>query len=79
MKAKTNATTTVRVRKETRERLKMLSANEKVSITDLIERLVDEHETSFWKDIDSEAGAYMDKKEFKTRKVFDGALENGVK
>ena len=40
-------TTTVRVHKATQEKLKKISSSERVSITDLIDRLVEEHERSF--------------------------------
>jgi len=47
MKTKTSATTTVRVHEETRVRLKKISAMEKISMTELLDRLVDEHGKSF--------------------------------
>lgn len=71
-------TTTVRVRKITQERLKKLSASEHVSITELIDKLVEERERSFWKGFEDEAEAFLDKEERKTRKTFEGALGDGL-
>ena len=71
-------TTTVRVRKITREKLKKLSTTEQVSITELIDKLVEERERSFWKGFENEAEAFLDKEERKTRKTFEGALGDGL-
>lgn len=71
-------TTTVRVHKTTQERLKRLSASEHVTITELLDKLVDEHERSFWKGFDDEAKAFLDRNEAKARKTFEGALGDGV-
>ncbi len=71
-------TTTVRVHKATQERLKKLSSTEHVTITDLIDKLVNEHERSFWKGFEDEATAFLDKEESKARKTFEGALGDGI-
>ncbi len=71
-------TTTVRVRKPTQERLKKLSADERISIADVINKLIDEHEKSFWKRFDEEAKAFLDKEESKTRKTFEKILGDGL-
>ena len=71
-------TTTVRVHKTTQERLKKLSATERVSITELIDKMVEEHERSFWKGFEEEAGVFLDREERKTRKSFEGALGDGL-
>jgi len=71
-------TTTVRVRKITQEKLKKLSMTEHVSITELIDKLVEERERSFWKGFEDEAEAFLDKEERKTRKTFEGALGDGL-
>jgi len=78
MKTETTGTTTVRVRKETRVRLKKLSVDEKISVTDLLDKLVDEHEKSFWDDFDSEASSYLNKEELKSRKLFEATLKDGI-
>jgi len=70
-------TTTVRVRKETQEKLKKLSGTERISITELVDKLINEHEKSFWKGFDDEANAFLDKEELKSRKTFEKALKNG--
>jgi len=70
-------TTTVRVRKETQEKLKKLSGTERISITELVDKLINEHEKSFWKGFDDEANAFLDKKELKSRKTFEKALKDG--
>lgn len=71
-------TTTVRVHKTTQERLKKISANEHVSITELIDKLTEEHELSFWKGFEAEAKAFLDKEEKTARKSFEGALGDGL-
>jgi hypothetical protein len=71
-------TTTVRVHKQTQNRLRKLSVTEQISITDLIDKLVDEHEKSFWEGFNSEAKALLDKDEFKSRKTFEKALKDGL-
>ena len=71
-------TTTVRVHKTTREKLRRISTSERVSITDLIDKLVEEHEGSFWRGFDAEAVTFLDEEERKTREIFDGALEDGL-
>ena len=70
-------TTTVRVRRETQEKLKKLSGAERISITELVDKLINEHEKSFWKGFDDEANAFLDKKELKSRKTFEKALKDG--
>lgn len=71
-------TTTLRVHKATQIRLKKLSAAEHVTITELIEKLVDEHERLFWKGFEDEAKSFLDKGETKARKTFEGALGDGI-
>lgn len=71
-------TTTVRVHKTTQEKLKKISSSERVSITDLIDQLVEEHERSFWRGFEDEAVTFMDKEERRSRKVFDGVLGDGI-
>ncbi len=67
-------TTTVRVRRLTQERLKKLSANERISIANVIDKLVDEHERFFWRGFDEEAKAFLDREEIKARKTFEKSL-----
>lgn len=71
-------TTTVRVHRTTRERLKKLSTREHVTITDLIDKLVDEHERAFWKGFEDEAAAFLDKDEAAARNIFEGASGDGL-
>lgn len=71
-------TTTVRVRRATQEKLKKLSSTEHVTITDLIDKLVKEHERSFWEGFEDEAMAFLDKDESKARRTFEGALGDGI-
>ncbi len=71
-------TTTVRVHKTTQERLKKLSVAEHVTITELVDKLVDEHERFFWKGFEDEAKAFLDKEEVKARRTFEGALGDGI-
>jgi hypothetical protein len=68
------ATTTLRVHKTTQIRLKQLSAAKQVTITDLVDRLVDEHASTFWKGFNEEAKKCLNKGESKSRKTFEGAL-----
>lgn len=71
-------TTTLRVRKTTQTRLKKISTAEHISITDLVDKLVDEHERSFWKGFEEESVVFLDKEETKTRKIFEKALGEGI-
>ncbi len=71
-------TTTIRVRKPSREKLKKISTDEGVSITELIDKLIDEHERSFWKGFNEEAKAFLDREEKKTRKTFERSLRDGL-
>ncbi|MEW6066706.1 MAG: hypothetical protein AB1610_00180 [Nitrospirota bacterium] len=71
-------TTTVRVHKETQEKLKKISGAERISITELIDKLIKEHEKSFWKGFDDEAKAFLDKEELKSRKTFEKASRDGI-
>lgn len=71
-------TTTVRVHKTTREKLKKISASENVSVTELIDRLVEEHEGSFWRGFENEAASFMDKEEKRSRKTFEKVLRDGL-
>ncbi len=58
--------------------LKKISAAERISITDLVDKLVDEHERSFWKGFEKESRVFLDKEETKTRKIFEKALGDGI-
>ena len=71
-------TTTLRVRKTTQSRLKKISTAEHISITDLVDKLVDEYERSFWKGFEEESTVFLDKEETKTRKTFEKALGDGI-
>ena len=71
-------TTTLRVRTTTQVRLKKISAEEHLSITDLVDRLVNKYERRFWMGFDEEAEQCLDKREIKARKVFDGASGDGI-
>lgn len=71
-------TTTVRVHKTTQERLKKLSVAEHVTITELVDKLVDEHERFFWKGFEDEAKTFLDKEETKARKTFEVASGDGI-
>jgi len=71
-------TTTLRVHKTTQKKLKKLSAAEHLPITQLIDKLVEEYETSFWKGFENEAAAFLDKEEKKARKAFEGTLGDGL-
>ncbi|MDP2755875.1 MAG: hypothetical protein Q8P40_16025 [Nitrospirota bacterium] len=70
-------TTTVRVRKQSREKLKKISGTEKISVIELIDKLINEHEKSFWKGFNDEAKAYLDKEESKLRKTFERVSKDG--
>ncbi len=70
-------TTTVRVREQTREKLKKISGIEKVSITDLLDKLVKEYEKSFWEGFDNEAKGFLNKKELKLRTIFEKTMKDG--
>lgn len=67
-------TTTLRVRKTTQEKLRKLSATERLSMMQLIDNLVEEHEKSFWKGFENEAAAFLDQEEKNARKTFEGSL-----
>jgi len=71
-------TTTVRVHKTTQEKLKKISTSERVSITELIDQLVEEHERSFWRGFEDEAVTFLDKEERKTRKTFEGVIGDSL-
>ncbi|MBM4054761.1 MAG: hypothetical protein FJ264_08840 [Planctomycetes bacterium] len=71
-------TTTLRVRKTTQSRLKKISAAEHISIMELVDKLVDEHERSFWKGFEEESKSFLDKEEVKTRKTFENTLGYGI-
>jgi hypothetical protein len=71
-------TTTVRVRKETQEKLKKISGAERISITELVDKLIKEHEKSFWTGFNDEARAFLDKEELKIRKTFEKASKDGL-
>lgn len=70
-------TTTVRVYKTTQKKLKKISSSEHVSITELIDQLVEEHERSFWRGFEDEAVTFLDKEERRSRKTFEKVLEDG--
>jgi predicted CopG family antitoxin len=71
-------TTTVRVRKPTQEKLKKLSADMGTSISDLIDKLLEEHRKSFWKGFNEEAKEFLDREEKKARKTFEKSLGDGL-
>jgi hypothetical protein len=71
-------TTTVRVHKTTQKKLKKISSSEHVSITELIDQLVEEHERSFWRGFEDEAVTFLDKEERRSRKSFEGVLGDGL-
>lgn len=71
-------TTTIRVSRSARDKLKMMAAKERVSASALIEKMIAEREKSFWKGFGEEAGEFMDSAEKKTRKTFDGTLADGL-
>lgn len=71
-------TTTLRVHKTTQIKLKQLSATENMTITDLINKLVNQHERRFWMGFDEEAKQCLDKGETKARKAFEGPLGDGI-
>ena len=71
-------TTTLRVRKTTQAILKKISTAEHISITGLVDKLVDEYERSFWKGFEEESTVFLDKEETKTRKTFEKALGDGI-
>ena len=70
-------TTTVRVREQTREKLKKISGIEKVSITNLLDKIVKEYEKSFWEGFDNEAKVFLNKKELKLRTIFEKTIKDG--
>ena len=72
-------TTTIRVSRSARDKLKIMAARERVSASALIEKMVDEREKSFWEGFGEEAGKFLDSEEKKRRKVFEGALADGLK
>ena len=71
-------TTTLRVHKTTQSKLKKISAAQHISIMELVDKLVDEHERSFWKGFEEESMAFLDKEEAKARKTFENALGDGI-
>ena len=71
-------TTTLRVLKTTQARLKKISTAEHISIMELVGKLVDEHERSFWKGFEEESISFLDKEEIKTRKAFENTLGDGI-
>lgn len=72
-------TTTIRVSRSARDKLKTLAARERVSASALIEKMIAEREKSFWEGFDEEAGKFMDSAEKKGRRAFDGTLADGLK
>lgn len=71
-------TTTLRVHKSTQSKLKKISAAEHISITELVDKLVDEHERSFWKGFKEESMAFLGEEEAKTRKTFEKVSGDGI-
>lgn len=71
-------TTTLRVHKATQVRLKKLAVTAHLTITDLVDKLVNEHERRFWTGFDDEARQCLNKEEIKARKAFEGALGDGI-
>lgn len=49
-----------------------------MSITELIDQLVAEHERSFWRGFEDEAVTFLDKQERRSRKSFEGVLGDGL-
>ncbi len=71
-------TTTVRIYKQTQKKLKKISVHENVSIVELLDKLIKEHEKSFWHGFDDEAKFFLDKEEIKARKTFEKVLKDGL-
>ncbi len=71
-------TTTVRVYKQTQKKLKKISVHENVSVVELIDKLIKEHEKSFWHGFDDETKSFLDKEEIKARKTFEKVLKDGL-
>lgn len=72
-------TTTIRVSRSARAKLKIMAARERVSASALIEKMIAEREKAFWEGFGEEAGKFLDSAEKKTRKTFDGTLADGLK
>ncbi len=71
-------TTTVRIYKQTQKKLKKISVHENVSIVELLDKLIKEHEKSFWHGFDDETKFFLDKEEIKARKTFEKVLKDGL-
>lgn len=71
-------TTTLRVHKTTQAKLKKLSSTERLSIMQLIDKLVEEHAASFWRGFENEAALCLDKEERKARRTFEGPLGDAL-
>jgi hypothetical protein len=72
-------TTTIRVSRSARAKLKMMAARERVSTTALIEKMIAEREKAFWEGFAEEAGKFLDSAEKKARRTFDATLADGLK
>ncbi|MBF0634050.1 MAG: hypothetical protein HQK85_05310 [Nitrospinae bacterium] len=72
-------TTTIRVSRAARDKLKTMAARERVSASALIENMIAEREKSFWEGFDEEAGKFMDSSEKKARRIFEATIADGLK
>ena len=72
-------TTTIRVSREARAKLKIMAAKERVSASALIEKMIAEREKAFWDGFSEEADKFMDSAEKKARRTFNGTLTDGLK
>ena len=70
--------TTIRVSKETRAKLKKISAEKRISLAALVDELVEEREKRFWEGFGEEAKARLSPTERAQRAIFDGALKDGL-
>lgn len=71
-------TTTVRVTKQTRQKLKKLAADSGLSVTEVVARLVKRHEKGFWEGFDEEAAKPPTVAERKARRTFEPVLTDGL-
>ena len=71
-------TTTVRVYKSTQAKLKKISTYENISISELLDKLADEHEKNFWTGFEEESLDFLDKDELKIRKIFEKTAGDGI-
>lgn len=71
-------TTTIRVSRSARAKLKMMAARERVSASALIEKMITEREKAFWEGFGEEVGKFLDSAEKKARRTFDATLADGL-